>query len=149
MNYNDIVKTLCAVLDVGDDIKIKFVDVLTSPTQLGAADISKRIIYLKKSVVSPFDHIFTIAHELRHFWQGAGGKYVGRGVPVWLRASEEYNAQQSEIDANAFAYWYMLRVYRVEPKNSVLSAELRADTRRRMIELMAEYDAKLDAVSVI
>lgn len=102
--------------EVSKDLKIKypkveFVKELRTPTQIAEYNGTLRL----KKDVSRLDTYFAIAHELRHAWQIANGIDLSDYETVGTLSVKEYNLQEAEIDANAYAYWIMVNWFGVKP----------------------------------
>ncbi len=79
-----------------------------------AYDQETGTIYIRRTA-APLDKAFALAHELRHIWR------IDRGWPVIGKPSSgqvsvsDYNLQQPEIDANAYAMLVMQEIFGVTP----------------------------------
>lgn len=103
-------------------------DHFSSDTMLAQCAPDGSIIYVKEPESINPDILFAIAHELRHVWQIRTDKkkYLGDYRPVNLcKSLEEYNLQESEIDANAFAAAVMYELFDLRPLFSNLPEKVR------------------------
>lgn len=80
-------------------------------------------ITLRKRYDNDLDYCFALAHELRHKWQLEKGYITEYKNSSKFKNIEEYNNQEIELDAHAFAYAYIAIWYGVEPKFNGLSKD--------------------------
>ena len=122
---------LCTkLLSMGiDPPKVSYnTDHFDSNTMLAQCAPDGSTIYVKEPESINPDILFAIAHELRHVWQIRTDKkkYLGDYRPVNLcKSLEEYNLQESEIDANAFAAAVMYELFDLRPLFSNLPEKVR------------------------
>ena len=91
------------------------------------------------------DLFYAVAHELRHIWQARtdGERYLASYTPENLCASlEEYNQQDAEVDANAFAGLVMAFCFHIRPVFDSFSDSVRGKIEVRMDELAKELNFK-------
>lgn len=98
----------------------KNLDNLKSVTNICTVDFDKRIIFVNDlfdySVNPPF-LLFCLAHEVRHIYQWKQSKgefrndYVMPSGDDSEELMEEYRLQDEEVDANAFAFLEINRLY--------------------------------------
>lgn len=69
-----------------------------------------KTIFLKKSYPTKMDMFFSVAHEMRHIWQIQNGVVINRTNRENCSV-EEYNQQDTEIDANAFAAMVIMNTF--------------------------------------
>ena len=108
IDYQDIIDDVAAQLGIEVPTLNTDQALLPSPTALAGANVDKWDIVIKDGILAP-DAIFAIAHELRHLWQYKNGWDLAEVKDADISDKEEYNLQEHEVDANAFAYNYMLK----------------------------------------
>lgn len=108
---------------------------LKTATQMGALEIKngKATVYLKNGLSQP-DKVFTLAHELRHYYQIVNG-LVDKAHTVGTVDTKTYNEQEAEIDANAFAKIIMVNFLGITPLFNGLDewTKFRIDVRAKEI----------------
>lgn len=120
----EFITDICELLEI-EVPKISY-DTSHFPTKttLAQCEPTANIIYLTKIDKPNPDHVFSIAHELRHIYQYqtdekiylSGYKPSNKCVSV-----EEYNLQIAEVDANAFASIVMTDFFSMKPQWNGLS----------------------------
>ena len=109
---DELVLDICDVLQI-DVPEVKIVKRFESPTMLGRANEDGTEIEIKRSIaLDELQLAFVLSHELRHIWQSRTNyDYWFAGYLV----SENKDFHIAEIDANAFAYLYMMHYYNLQP----------------------------------
>lgn len=116
---------------------VELAERLTTDTQLGAYDQETGTIYIRRTAAE-LDKAFALAHELRHVWQiDHGWPVIGKPSPGQVSVSD-YNLQQAEIDANAYAALVMQELFGVVPLFSGLPKNVVDKIRERAAEIGAE-----------
>lgn len=117
MKTNDIkhiIIDVCNELEI-DIPKLTIVDTLSS-TQLANYNYRNDVLTIKKNYPIMYDAYFAIAHELRHKYQIEYNTYAFNDYKSTNTLSiHDYNTQEQELDANAFAYVYMVTTFNVQP----------------------------------
>lgn len=97
----------------------KNMNILKSPTTITMIDLDHEVIYVNDI----YDYnvavdllFFCLAHEARHIYQLRNGMWITNESNTYPQgeseeAYEEYRLQPEEVDANAFAYLEMERLY--------------------------------------
>ena len=104
-DYKFYINKICSVLKIKpphisfDNSKFK------SNTMLAMCETENNTIYLKETDILTPDHIFAIAHELRHLWQFQNNKelFLSNYESIDKIGLEKYNSQLDKVDAHAFA----------------------------------------------
>ena len=111
-------------------------------TQLAGVDLDKNILYIKAKYDVKFDGYFAICHELRHIWQYKNvlwQKELNTRRRNDQTDIEYYNNQISELDANAFATFFMMYQFRVKPLFKNLDPKTKEKILKRAKEIETEY----------
>lgn len=132
---NDFICDVCDVLKI-EPPKVSF-DTSKFPTKTMLAQCSPdgSTIYLKMCDKPNPGQLFAIAHELRHIWQIQNNKqlYFSEYKPIELCESvEQYNLQEAELDANAFAGLVMIDFFRLKPLFEGVPESVKTKTYERM-----------------
>ena len=114
----EIVDDIASVLDNPIPI-IKYLSSGDMPTPTTTAAITNTglEILLNKDFYNPNvsigpNHVYSLAHAVRMNWQHRNGRLNLHKVKSSRQCSiEEYNSQDFQIDAHAFAYLYLLAFY--------------------------------------
>lgn len=107
-------------------------------TTLAQCEPSENVIYLNKVDKPNPDHVFCIAHELRHIYQYQTDEhfYLSEYKSSDKCSSiEEYNLQIAEVDANAFASIVMTDFFSLKPQWHGLSNKV-VDTIEKRIKFL-------------
>jgi hypothetical protein len=126
---NDFILDVCDILRIESPVISNKTDHFESDTMLAQCSPDGSVIYLKECDKLSYDLLFAVSHELRHVWQIRTNKekYLGDYKPVRLCESvTEYNLQEAEIDANAFAAAIMMDFYDVRPLFEGLPGEVKS-----------------------
>lgn len=136
----DFIEELCEILSIEIPDVSYDVSNFSSDTMLAQCSPDGSAIYIKKVDNPSPDHLFSIAHELRHVWQiRTDKKYTSEYKPVELCASlEEYNLQIAELDANAFAGLIMIDFFHIKPLFEGLPEAVKSEIFNRMELLSIE-----------
>lgn len=123
--FNNLVYDICYELNIMRPEIIFDKSKLKTETMMAMSSIAENKIWINPDL-QPNDLYFSVAHELRHFWQS---KYKANQFlkDYQLRTSTDinsYNTQDAEIDANAYAYTIMIDFYKVRPKFDNLPADV-------------------------
>lgn len=88
-----------------------------TPTTIAATRSDGRSIALNFSVLrDPPTVWLTVSHEMRHVWQIKNGLFDPSAYRVSSDVSaKDYNAQELELDAQAWSFAVMRIVHRIEP----------------------------------
>ncbi len=88
------------------------------------------VIYLNKNFDFPniFDLYFVIAHEGRHIWQIKNNKFNKENYKQRTETEkmQEYNEQEAEIDAHAFAAAAMMKYAGIKPLFEMFEEEYKS-----------------------
>ena len=104
-------------------------------TTLGCLVPEDNALYVKRNPKDPFMMAFVTAHEIRHVWQQKNEGWeniqptmekrsMGHAIRVKGQSAIEYSSQTDEIDAHAFGYVFMKRVFGLKPLFNGLPADL-------------------------
>lgn len=95
---------------------------------------SENMICLNRNLPFELNLIFALAHECRHLWQIKNRKAdIDKHEDTNKRVGDEnYNSQESEMDANAFAGAYFWYVGRIEPLWLTFSDKMGKELNRRI-----------------
>lgn len=131
-HVNGFIRLLC------DDLSIKKPDIVyknnifNSKTQLAAYAPDEKRIYIKNEYENLLDLFFAISHELRHKYQI---DYKIYDFSTYKNAKQisnyDYNMQEVEIDANAYAYIIMNEVFNVNPLFNGLDIDIIQKIKQR------------------
>lgn len=115
-----------------------------TPTTLAAAS-SDGSIALNSSVLrDPPTVWLTVSHEMRHVWQIKNGQFDPSAYHVSSDVSaKDYNAQELELDAQAWSFAVMRIVHRIEPVT--FRAQLGDDLYDRIRERSFGFDGQIIA----
>ena len=135
----EFIDDVCSILGIEPPALSYDVGHYATDTMLAQCSPDGNTIFIR-----PYDNLnpdlfFAAAHELRHVWQIRTdyGRFMAEYRPVSLCSSiDEYNLQEAELDANAFAGAIMVDFFGVTPLFSNLSDNVRARTTRQMKEIM-------------
>lgn len=114
----EFINEICKLLEIESPKIVHDESVFLTSSQLGAMDINNNTLYLRSEYKTKFDELFTIAHELRHVYQSKN--ILWRNSLNSRRKNNEsttefYNNQISELDANAFAAYIMMEMFKIKP----------------------------------
>lgn len=123
MRLDDFTAKIASMLGVPCP-ELRFVETLSTPTQIAAMD-SENLVLTLRSSASDLDAAFAVAHELRHLWQQQTERFdlEEHAVPGSV-STIDYNLQAEEIDANAFGALVMESFFRVRPTFPSLPPDL-------------------------
>lgn len=111
MNIYKFARIVCKDLRIKVPV-IKKIDMLNTPTQLGRFRPDQNTIEVKKVYENELDLYFAVAHELRHKYQIDYNIYDFENYKQSDATSiTDYNLQELEIDANAYAYLVMICMF--------------------------------------
>ena len=93
-------------------------------------------IIVKEFIEIDYDIIFSIVHELRHIYQYYYDKQILENYKSnkEIKNVEEYNLQEAEIDANAYATRFMIDNFNVLPKFEGLSQKVKEKIYKKSME---------------
>lgn len=140
--FNSFIVDICEILDI-EVPKIEYKNAFDTPTMMACCDSNGTTIYIKPIDNPNLDYFFAIAHELRHIWQIQIDKefYFSTYMPANLFLSiDDYNLQDAEIDANAFAGMVMVDFFQVKPLYQGLSDKVKTEINKRINTIIDGYD---------
>lgn len=83
-----------------------------------------------------YDALFAICHEMRHVYQSKYMKGIFKDyAEIGEVDNEEYNLQEAELDANAYAAMVMKREFGVSPQFKGYSERVKKAIRDREVQL--------------
>lgn len=111
--------------------------VFCTDTQLAACSSDGNTIYLPKTDTLTPELMLAIAHELRHVYQIKyfPDKYFKTYSPNHSISTEEYNLQEAEIDANAYASVIISCLIGIKPLFQNMSKNVRDAISKRAKEI--------------
>ena len=114
VNYSEFIEIVCSNLKITKPI-VEEVLFLHTPTQLAEYVPADNVLKYRIGKM-PLDIMFAIAHELRHKWQAENCPEIFQDyVNSTEIGMEQYNLQNAEIDANAYAMVIMESGFEVNP----------------------------------
>ena len=113
----DFISEVCSILFISKpNIEYKPQEFFPTSTMLAMCTSDGTTVYVRHSEDITPDLLFSIAHELRHCWQIQNKPEMLDGYRESQDLTvEEYNLQQAEIDANAFAGVIMVDFFGIKP----------------------------------
>lgn len=116
-DISKFISEVCSILGISKpNIEYKPQEFFPTATMLAMCDTAKGVIYVRDSEDITFDMLFSITHELRHYWQIKNKpEMLDRYREAQDLTVEEYNLQPAEIDANAFAGAVMVNLSGIKP----------------------------------
>ena len=135
---NRFIKDVCEILNIATPDISYDTSHFSSPTMMAQCCPDGNTIFIKHCDKPNPDHFFAVAHELRHVWQMQVDKhfYFDNYKPIDLISSvDEYNLQEAEIDANAFAGLVMLSFFKLQPQYQGLSDNVKQKILKRIDEI--------------
>lgn len=138
-NISHVIIDVCYQLDI-DTPRFTMADTLND-TQLANYNYKTDTLTIKKNYSVLYDAYFAIAHELRHKYQVVYNTYSFKDYKSTNTLSiHDYNMQPQEIDANAFAYLYMVSTFKVKPLFNGLDEDVKqAIIKKAKYILKSEY----------
>lgn len=137
VNYTEFIEMICNDLEITKPI-IKEVLFLHTPTQLAEYIPADNLLNYRTGKM-PLDIMFAIAHELRHKWQAENCSDIFQNYANSTEINvEQYNLQNAEIDANAYAMVIMESGFGVTPQFNGLSERVKQKILLRASEIMKE-----------
>lgn len=136
---NSFIKRIASILRI-EYPNIHYVSKLATDTQLASADYHTMTITIKSSA-SGYDLLFSIAHEMRHLWQMRYRSdmfldYSGANAKL---SSDQYNQQEAEIDAHAFAAAIMRTGFGVTPLFNNMNEDTKKEIYRRADQIIEKF----------
>lgn len=147
---NDWIKLNCEKLGISSQVNLimsepSFFATPTTRACIGVNldDLSEVDLHLNKKFFNEkttfFDAAVVLAHEFRHFWQVLNTKQSGNYKTSDEAADiREYNEQELEVDAWAWAVYIMQQQYGVYPTFDSISPEYTALVMKRAAEIKNE-----------
>lgn len=121
-----------------ETLKIKPVSVIEdSENLLGFFTPKDRTIHIKKGL-SDKDYIFVLSHEIRHVYQQEKGLIKETYKKRNETTLSDYNKQENEIDANAFAMVILFNVLGIVPSFENLDQTTITKIKARAKEIKKE-----------
>lgn len=137
VNYSELIKIVCDDLKIDKPI-VKEVLFLHTPTQLAEYIPVDNLLNYRTGKM-PLDIMFAIAHELRHKWQAENCPDIFQDYANSTEINvEQYNLQNAEIDANAYAMVMIESGFGVTPQFKGLSEKVKKKILLRANEIMKE-----------
>lgn len=119
-------------------LKIKPISVKEdSENLLGFFTPSERTIHIKNDL-SDKDYIFVLSHEMRHVYQEEKGLIKQDYKKRNETTLSDYNTQENEIDANAFAMVILFNVLGIVPSFENLDQKAITKIKARAKEIKKE-----------
>lgn len=122
---------------------------------IACADPTHWTIWIKESATNEDpteDDVCAIAHEMRHLWQYKRcRKEFESYMATYKRATtsfpiNDYNSQPVELDAHAFAFYFMTLKFGIQPAYDTFSEDLRKKIRTRA-DWLANGNVKTEKIS--
>lgn len=143
--FNRAIQTNAALLKVPAP-RLAFVPAsqFTTPsTRAALSDDGKLISVNRDMKAAKLDAWFAISHEMRHLWQMKHGKLRSTYAPSSTLPLAEYNDQDEEIDAHAWAVIMMANTFGIRPTlENNLGKEVWNRIERRAEEIANELKTK-------
>lgn len=138
-NIKDVIKLICELLKISKP-EIVVSSELPTDTLFACFFPETNKIFVKSNTFTP-DSLFAIAHELRHKYQFVKCPEILSGYKVRTEFIniDDYNKQFAEIDANAFAMFFMENFYDLSPTFDSLSDETYNLICKRCDEIEEEF----------
>lgn len=137
VNYSEFIKIVCDDLKIDKPI-VKEVLFLHTPTQLAEYIPADNLLNYRTGKM-PLDIMFAITHELRHKWQAENYPDIFQDYVNSTEINvEQYNLQNAEIDANAYAMVIMESGFGVTPQFKGLSEKVKKKILLMANEIMKE-----------
>lgn len=137
VNYSEFIKIVYDDLKIDKPI-VKEVLFLHTPTQLAEYIPADNLLNYRTGKM-PLDIMFAIAHELRHKWQAENCPDIFQDYVNSTEINvEQYNLQNAEIDANAYAMVIMESGFGVTPQFKGLNEKVKKKILLRANEIMKE-----------
>lgn len=113
---NNHINQICKELKINRPKVSHDTSVFTSSTMLAMVSPDGKTIHIPDRPADP-DLLFSIAHELRHIWQMQNAPHMFNSyLPrEQCMTVTQYNLQEAELDANAYAGAYMMKTYHINP----------------------------------
>lgn len=107
--------------------------VFTSSTMLAMVSPGGETIHVPDRPTDP-DLLFSAAHELRHVWQMKNTPQVFEAYKPREHCFtiQEYNLQEAELDANAYAGHIMIKLYGLHPRFDGMTDLVKNEIFKRM-----------------
>lgn len=126
-------------LDIDAKLIFKRKDFFATPSTRAVANVRFHTIFIDPAF--PFDAtmLLAITHEARHIYQYDNGIYdISEHTSSDKVDLEEYNLQQMEVDANAFARVYLSNVFGIVPLFQNMSDKVKKAIEKRAEEIIRE-----------
>lgn len=133
---NNHIKQICKDLKIKRPMVSHDTSVFTSPTMMAMVSPDGRTIHIPERKKDP-DLLFSVAHELRHVWQMQNTPQVFETYKPREHCFtvQEYNLQEAELDANAYAGHIMIKLYGLSPRFDGMTDIVKNETFERMENL--------------
>lgn len=142
-NINKIVKEVSIMLNIKEPIIKYDTSSFESNTQFASANVKDYIIYLNDKMPNELDIYFAVAHEMRHLWQYQNESWrdtITKHRSNSKLSTQEYNSQAEEVDANAFATYFMINNFNVRPLFNGFNSKMKRKTLNRYFQIKKELD---------
>lgn len=137
VNYSEFIEIVCSNLKITKPI-VEEVLFLHTPTQLAEYVPADNVLKYRIGKIS-LDIMFAIAHELRHKWQAENCPEIFQDyVNSTEINADQYNLQNAEIDANAYAMVIMESGFGITPQFKGLSEKVKKKISLRANEIVEE-----------
>lgn len=136
------IEKICGILNIEKPVVSFDTSNFSTPTMSAQCSPDGGAIHLKKMDKPTPDYLFAISHELRHVWQirTDSARWLPDYQPADRLTVEEYNNQQAELDANAFATAIMADAFGIIPKFDGISESTKARIYERAKEIAKEAE---------
>lgn len=133
---NNHIKQICKDLKIKRPQVSHDTSVFTSSTMLAMVSPDGKKIHIPDRPADP-DLLFSVAHELRHIWQMQNTPQVFQNYKPREHCFtvQEYNLQEAELDANAYAGHIMIKLYGLYPRFDGMTDIVKNEIFKRMENL--------------
>lgn len=144
MGIEAFVSKVCKILEISSP-KLCVTDDMPTSTMMAYYCKDEDTLYYRETHKNEYDVYFSISHELRHKWQY---EYYP-SIFVFYKTSDkvsvdEYNSQEVELDANAFATVALEELLGITPLFNGLSDSVVEDIYFEADEMYKEMADKFD-----
>lgn len=143
MDILTFVKLICEDLSIVPPIVKYDNKKFNSNTQLATLVVEKngrKILYLRKKYNDVVTMMVCIAHELRHKYQIDNSLFDTSAYQTsTVLSNRDYNLQDVEIDANAYAYVIMYDNFGIDVKFNGLDRDIVQRIKKRAEKIRNEY----------
>lgn len=148
--YNRFVDLLSGALNIPapEVVFTSLENSFNSKTEMANTEITENNIriFIRDGLKNQNDIFFALAHELRHCWQFNQQEYKVLFEKYEKNNTDDnlnYNLQDLEIDANAYAGCVMRKVFGVKPLFSGMSEKQRIIILNRIEEMQNDIELQL------